>query len=69
LKGKNSLTFALQTPILQVGGGMFKKAFKRLTNPKKEPTPKKSTPSPEKPKAKILTAEGWKRLMMKKYRK
>jgi hypothetical protein len=40
---------------------MLKKVIKKLTKPK-EP---KTTP----PEPKLLTAEGWRRLMMKKYRK
>jgi len=40
---------------------MLKKVIKKLTKPKE---PKAPPPEP-----KLLTAEGWRRLMMKKYRK
>jgi hypothetical protein len=47
---------------------MFRKAFRKL---KKVASGKKETPKPSSPppSPKLLTAEGWKRLMMKKYRK
>jgi hypothetical protein len=58
---------------------MFRKVFRKLTKKQekeKQASPSKPRPSKpplsplkEKPKAKVLTAEGWKRLMMKKYRK
>jgi len=51
---------------------MFKKALKRLRGKPespKEAAPPKKAPHSKSPPAKILTAEGWKRLMMKKYRK
>lgn len=58
---------------------MFRKAFKRLTKvtkkAKKPSTPPSlKKPSPRSPPSKevptrILTAEGWMRLMMKKHRK
>jgi hypothetical protein len=50
---------------------MFRKVLKKLRGEpgqKKEATPK-SSPKKGAPSPKILTAEGWKRLMMKKYRK
>jgi len=57
---------------------MFKRALKKLRGKAEEKKPSKPAapvkPAPQKPSpkpqsAKILTAEGWKRLMMKKYRK
>jgi len=48
------------------GGYMLKKMFgkiKKATSGDTAPKPKSS------PQARLLTAEGWKRLMMKKYRK
>ena len=50
---------------------MLKKAFKKLTggSKKKETTPVHKPSAPKAPEAKLLTAEGWKRLMMKKSRK
>ena len=51
---------------------MFKKAFKKLVGTSKKskaaPSPRPSTSS-KASTPRILTAEGWKRLMMKKYRK
>jgi len=57
---------------------MFRKAFRKLTKvvskpksapePRAEPREKAPSPSKTSPR-KILTAEGWKRLMMKKHRK
>ncbi|HEY5236410.1 MAG TPA: hypothetical protein VIJ14_09550 [Rhabdochlamydiaceae bacterium] len=52
---------------------MFKKLFgksKKVASEDQPPEPK--TPKPQKanaPSPRLLTAEGWKRLMMKKYRK
>ena len=52
---------------------MFKKLFgkaKKVASEDQPPEPK--TPKPHKataPSPRLLTAEGWKRLMMKKYRK
>ncbi len=56
---------------------MFKKLFGRTKKaapeePVPEPQAPKPHPSPHKsphPSPRLLTAEGWKRLMMKKYRK
>lgn len=51
---------------------MFKKALKKLKKVAmgRSETPKAPKPSPSKPPSpRLLTAEGWKRLMMKKYRK
>ena len=52
---------------------MFRKVFNKLRGEKK---PQKAAPAPkpapikkEPSSPKVLTAEGWKRLMMKKYRK
>jgi cellulase/cellobiase CelA1 len=51
---------------------MFKKAFKKLVGSSKK-SKSSASASPSKPSKastpRILTAEGWKRLMMKKYRK
>lgn len=51
---------------------MLKKAFKKLIGKSKKPEKKKpvsfSRSSSKPPLPRILTAEGWKRLMMKKYR-
>lgn len=47
---------------------MFKKLFgrgKKKDQESKAPKPQKAPP----PSPRLLTAEGWKRLMMKKYRK
>jgi hypothetical protein len=51
---------------------MLKKALKKLSKatarkPQKVEKPTHSKEAP--PAARLLTAEGWKRLMMKKYRK
>ena len=49
---------------------MLKKALKKLsraTTPKREKS-EKPVPSKEAPSVRLLTAEGWKRLMMKKHR-
>jgi hypothetical protein len=51
---------------------MFKKALsklKKIASGGREPSsePPKTSPQPHTPR--LLTAEGWKRLMMKKYRK
>lgn len=53
---------------------MFKKALKKLrkvaTGREEAPkAPKPKTSSSSQPSPRLLTAEGWKRLMMKKYRK
>lgn len=52
---------------------MFKKALKKLrkvaTGREEAPKPHKPKPSSPPPSPRLLTAEGWKRLMMKKYRK
>ncbi|MBS0616430.1 MAG: hypothetical protein JSR58_07770 [Verrucomicrobia bacterium] len=47
---------------------MFKRALKRLTavREKSKKTPAKTEKAPS---GKLLSAAGWKRLMMKKYRK
>jgi len=44
---------------------MFKKALKKLSHVASRP--KEAKPAPH--EKRLLTAEGWKRLMMKKYRK
>lgn len=51
--------------------------FKKLFGKSKKASPEDQAPEPKTPKAqkahspspRLLTAEGWKRLMMKKYRK
>jgi hypothetical protein len=51
---------------------MFKKAFKKLVGSSKKSKPQTPAAPSKSSKAstpRILTAEGWKRLMMKKYRK
>jgi hypothetical protein len=50
---------------------MLKKALKKLskiTTRKKEKAEKPTHSKEAPPSARLLTAEGWKRLMMKKYR-
>jgi hypothetical protein len=49
---------------------MFKKALSKLKKvASKDRTPEPETPKTSKSSPRLLTAEGWKRLMMKKYRK
>jgi|GEM_PF-1737419 len=52
---------------------MFKKLFgrgKKVASQNQPPEPKASKPHKDLPPSpRLLTAEGWKRLMMKKYRK
>jgi len=52
---------------------MFKKALKKLkkvASGRREAPPETPKPSSSKqPSPRLITAEGWKRLMMKKYRK
>jgi len=52
---------------------MFKKALSKLKKvASRDRTPEPETPKPSKssePTPRVLTAEGWKRVMMKKYRK
>lgn len=52
---------------------MFKKVLSKLKKvTSKERSSEPATPKPSKssePAPRVLTAEGWKRLMMKKYRK